>query len=81
MMVWIRIFSYYTQPPKSIYIVIYHIINKFKLNKLNQYNTDLNKNLLKMSDIAINHLKFQGKRAKAIYNYKATMNDEVFFII
>ena len=34
-----------------------------------------------MSDLAINHLKFQGKKARAIYNYKATMNDEVFLTI
>jgi hypothetical protein len=30
-----------------------------------------------MADQSINSLKVQGKRGVCIYNYKATMNDEV----
>lgn len=33
-----------------------------------------------MTDLATNGCKYQGKRAKAIYNYKATMNDELTLI-
>lgn len=33
-----------------------------------------------MTDLSINELKYQGKKAKAIYVYKATMNDELTFI-
>ena len=33
--------------------------------------------LIEMTDLTIQSLKFQGRKAKAIYAYKATMNDEV----
>ena len=34
-----------------------------------------------MTDLTIQSLKFQGKKAKAIYAYKATMNDEVYIFL
>ena len=33
--------------------------------------------ILKMTDLSLSSLKLQGKRAVCIYNYKATMNDEL----